>query len=110
MPDIDIQQLVQKMLSASKGELGNHFKEARDYAAQSYKNILENADLLASKAANGELSEEQAKILLNMHIKAAQNVLLTIEGIGIVAAERAINAAIAVVKDAANALLPISIF
>jgi replicative superfamily II helicase len=110
MPDINIQQLVQKMLDASKGELGKHFKEAKDYAALSYKNILENAELLATKTAAGELTEEQARILLNMHTKAAQNVLLTIEGIGIIAAERAINAAIAVVRDTVNALLPISIF
>jgi replicative superfamily II helicase len=109
MAELNIKELVRKMLEASKEPLRENFEEAKDFAEQSYKTVLENAELLARKTVNGDITEEQAKILLRMQIRAAESVLLAIEGIGILAAQRAVNAAINVIKDAVNAILPVQL-
>lgn len=109
MAKLNIPELLVQMLDAAKDPIKDHFGEAKDFAQQSFKTILENAELLANKTAAGDITEEQAKILLHMHVAAAQNVLLAIEGIGLLAAQRAINAAINVVKGAVNGLLPVAI-
>jgi hypothetical protein len=109
MPILNIPELLERMLEAAAEPLQDHFDEAKDFAQQSFKSILENAELVATKTAAGDITEEQAKILLRMQITSAQTVLLTIEGIGLLAAQRAVNAAIQVVKDLVNGLLPIPI-
>lgn len=51
------------------------------------------------------ISEEEAKLQLDIQKQAARSILLTIAGLGALAVEAAINAALAVVKDAVNSEL-----
>jgi hypothetical protein len=53
--------------------------------------------------AAGEINQQQAGLLLDMQTSASRNVLLTLQGLALLAVEEAINAALAVVKTAVNA-------
>jgi hypothetical protein len=54
---------------------------------------------------NGKITEQEAAYLMDLQRNASRTVLLTIEGLGILAVEEAINAALAVVRDTINAAL-----
>lgn len=106
---LDFNELIPKMLEIAKIELKGGYDEAKDFAAAEFKKLLENTEFLANKVASGEMTKERAKRHLRMQKNAAEAVLLTIEGIGLDAAEAAINGAIGVIKDVVNTALPIKI-
>lgn len=53
----------------------------------------------------GELDEEEARLYLDIRKNALRAVVLATEGIGLVAAENAINAALGAVRNAVNKAL-----
>ena len=53
----------------------------------------------------GQIDEEEAELQFNIQKNASRTVLLTIEGLGILAVEQAINAALDVVSDTVNTAL-----
>jgi len=52
-----------------------------------------------------EIDDEEARLQFKIQKNASRTVLLTIEGLGVLAAEEAINAAMKVVKDTVNSAL-----
>ncbi len=55
--------------------------------------------------ASGEMSVAEADLLLDMQRSASRSVLLSAEGIGLLVAEQAVNAALNVVQPIVNAAL-----
>lgn len=106
---LDFDKLLPQMLKVAKRELKGGYKDARDFAEVEFKKLLENAELLARKVAAGEITPERAKRHIRMSKNAAEAVLLTVEGIGLDAAETAINGAIDAVRVAVNKALPVPI-
>lgn len=102
MATIDFKKLTQAMLNAAKGPLSTHWKEAKPYAEKEVKSFAENIRLIAHLKADGKINEQQAKLYIDIQKSAMRVVLLTIEGLGILAVETAINAAIEAVKSTAN--------
>lgn len=100
--ELNYEQLAQDMLNAAKNVLNKHWKEAKPFAEQQFKSFSQNIQLIADLKLRGEITEEQAKLHLNIQRNSIQIVLLTIEGLGILAVEAAINAAIDVVKKSVN--------
>ena len=109
MATIDFKQLVKDMLTAAKGHLGAGWKEARPYAESEFKAFAENIKLIEKLKLAGTIDEERARLHMNIQKNSIRMVLLTIEGIGILAVENAINAAISVVQDTVNKALGWSI-
>lgn len=107
--DLNIEELIGQMLDIAKGEFGDAYDEAKDFAEAEFKKLLENTEFLAKKVAQGDMTPDRAKRHLRMSKNAAEAVLLTVEGIGLDAAEDAINGALNAVKQAVNAALPVSI-
>jgi hypothetical protein len=107
--DLKIEELLVTMLNIAKGKFGAAYEDAKDFAEVEFKKLLENTEFLAKKVASGEMTAERAKRHLRMSKNAAEAVLLTVEGIGLDAAEEAIEDALNAVKSTVNAALPISI-
>jgi hypothetical protein len=57
--------------------------------------------VIGEQVVNGQINEQQAGLLLAMQTGASRNVLLTLQGLALLAVEEAINAALNVVKSAA---------
>ncbi len=105
MAAIDESQLVSKMLGAAQGVLADKWPEARDYAETEFKKLAETIAFIEAQRALGQMSDEKACLHLNMQENSAKTILLTLEGLGILAVEAAINAALDVVKEAVNSTL-----
>jgi hypothetical protein len=100
--DINFSELVKNMANAAQGVLKSHWKDIKPFAEQQLKSFAQNIKLIGELKLKGKITEEKAKLHLAIQKESARTVLLTIEGIGIVAAENAINAAISVVKTTVN--------
>lgn len=102
---LNASELATKMLDAAKGVLSEKWPEIQDYAEGETKKLAQSLVMIEKLKLAGKISEEQAKLHFDIQKNAARTVLLTIEGLGILTVERALNAASAVVKDAVNTAL-----
>jgi hypothetical protein len=109
MADINVNEILEKMLDAAKDVLQNHWEEAKPFAEQELKSLAENLKLISQLKLEGKITEEQAKYYVNIQKSSVRIVLLTIEGLGILAVESAINAALDVVKTTVNTAIGWSI-
>jgi hypothetical protein len=109
MADINVNEILEDMLSAVKGVLENHWEDAKPFAEQELKSLAENLKLIAQLKIEGKINEEQAKYYVEIQKSSVRIVLLTIEGLGILAVESAINAALDVIKTTVNTAIGWSI-
>ncbi|MBL7790312.1 MAG: hypothetical protein JNL75_10830 [Chitinophagales bacterium] len=100
--EINYSQLTKDMLEAAKGVLTTQWKEVKPFAEKEMKSFAENIKLIAKLKAEGKITEEQALLYLDIQKSTMRVVLLTIEGLGILAVENAINEAINAIKSTVN--------
>ncbi|GAB3661689.1 hypothetical protein GCM10028791_36380 [Echinicola sediminis] len=105
MSGINTEEIFEKMLGAAKGVLDKHWDEAKPFAENELRNLANNLKLIGELRFQGKINEEQAKHYLEIQKSSVRIVLLTIEGLGILAVEAAINAAMDVVRDTVNTAL-----
>ena len=105
MSSINVDQLVTSMLQAAQGVLADKWPEARDYAESEFKKIGQAIAFIEAQRALSLMSDEKAQLHLEMQKNAAKTMLLTLEGLGILAVEAVINAALDAVKSAVNTAL-----
>lgn len=99
---LNVKSLATAMLGAAKGELSDHWPEVKDYATSEAKKTAETLALIERLSLTGQINVTQAKALLRMQRNSAQAVLLTIEGLGLLTVEAALNAALKAVRDTVN--------
>lgn len=102
MENIDYGELLKKMLDAAKGKLTTHWKEVKPYAENEFKKFNQNIKLIAKLKLEGKIDAEKAVLHLKIQKNAMQIVFLTVEGLGLLAVEAAINAVIDVIKVTVN--------
>ena len=107
MAELDVSKLATDMLGAAMKVLNQKWPEAAGYAESEFKKIAESIALIQRQCAAGKMTEEQARLHLELQRIASRNVLLTLEGLGLLTAEAAINAALQVVKVAVNTAIGI---
>jgi hypothetical protein len=99
---LDPSQIAASMLKAAKGSLASDWPKARAYAEQEFKRLAQSLVDIGALVAAEAVNEQQARALVQIHRNTTQTVLLTIEGLGIIAVENAINAALDAVRTAVN--------
>ena len=102
---LNVKSLATAMLGAAKGELLDHWPDVKDYATSEAKKTAETLAMIERLWASDQINATQAKALLRMQRNSAQAVLLTIEGLGLLAVEAALNAALKSVRDTVNTAL-----
>jgi hypothetical protein len=102
---IDVQSLVTQMLKVAVPLLKADAQNAESFAKVEFTKIAQTIASIGEQFADNHINQEQAGLLLNMQKLASQNVLLTLQGLGLLAVEAAINAALGVVKTAVNTAL-----
>ena len=100
--DINFANLIKVMTGAAKEVLANNWKEIKPFAELQLKGFAQNIKLIGELKLKGQITEEKARLQLLIQRDAVKTVLLSFEGIGIVAAENAINAALKVVRTTIN--------
>jgi hypothetical protein len=102
MPSIDVDKLLKAMLGAARASLGKSWPDVRDYATTEFKKIGESIRFIGEQVAAGKMDEEEAELQLSIQQHASRSALLAAEGLGLLAAEEAINAALGAIKDVVN--------
>ncbi|MDP1895493.1 MAG: hypothetical protein Q8K87_15345 [Hydrogenophaga sp.] len=98
-------QLGKDILTALKGSLKEKWPDIKEYGEAESKKLAQALVMVEALKISGKINEEQAALHLEIQKNASRTVLLTIEGLGILAVEAALNAALNVVRDAVNTAL-----
>lgn len=98
----DAGALAAQIAAAMTGQLAKSGKTIAAYAKAEAQKLATSAVEIAALRATGVINDEQAKLHLDIQKHASRAVLSAIEGLGILAAEAAINAGLAVVRQAVN--------
>lgn len=104
--DIDFKKIGKDMLDAIKNVVGDDLNDIQDMLDDELEDFAKRTAILTEKVFKKELSAEQAKSILKIRKNAVETVILSAAGIGILAAEKAINAAIDVLKGVITQLIP----
>jgi len=102
MADLDVQELLKAMLEAAQGEFSEKWPTIKDFAKSELEKVASTLVQIGKLKATEQITEGEAKILLEMQKNTARTVMLTLEGMGLLLVEAAINSALAVVKDTVN--------
>jgi hypothetical protein len=106
----DAGKLAKKMFKAFKSSLSDNWPEVKDYAETEAKKMAESLVMIEKLILTNQITEEQARLHFQIQHNATRMVLLTIEGLGIIAVEQAINAALDVLKETVNTTLDFTLF
>ena len=102
---LDIEKIAKDMLAAALPLLGKAGQDADAFAKVEFTKIAHTIVAIGEDLAARRIDQQQAELLLDMQKLASRNVLLTIEGLGLLAVEAALNAALDVIKKAVNTAL-----
>jgi hypothetical protein len=103
--DLDAGTLAEQMLAAALPILKKGAQDAESFAKTEFTKIAQTIVSIGEQVAAGQVNQQQASLLLDMQTSASRNVLLTLQGLALLAVEEAINAALDVVKTAVNTAL-----
>lgn len=109
MPELPIDDLAKAMIGAAKASLGRDWPKARAFAEPELERLARSLVNIGEMAAAGMITKEEAAALLDIHKNTTRMVILTVKGLGLLAAENAINAALAAVKAPLNAAVGIAL-
>lgn len=101
-PPLDPVALGVQMLSAAKGEFGRRWPGVQDYAETAFKNLAQSLVMIQRLRLTRKINKEQARLHLEIQKNASRSVMLALEGLSLLMVEQAINAGLAVVRDAVN--------
>lgn len=100
MAQLNIEELATQMLEAAMAVLVTHREKVVAYTRLEVRKMAQTLVTLEELLASNQVTVAEARILLEMQRNAARSVLATVEGLGILAAESAINAALKVGRTA----------
>ncbi|MFI5152558.1 MAG: hypothetical protein ACHQET_04445 [Chitinophagales bacterium] len=105
MASLDMNELLKDMLKAVKKSLEAKWPQVRDLATSEFRKFAQNIEDIKEMKSKGTITLEQARLQLDIQKNSIKTVLLTEEGLGLLAVEAAINAAIDVAKGAVNTVI-----
>jgi hypothetical protein len=105
MASLNSTQLVKDMTDAFRGQLAAKWPDIRTYAESEAKKLAQSIKMLEELRIQKKITKEQAKLHLQIQKNSSRMSLLTLEDMGLLAVEGAINAALAAVKTAVNTAL-----
>ena len=97
--------LARQMLTAARAELDDKWPDVKRYAETEAKKLASTIVMIEKLKLEGKISRNQAKILLDMQKNTSRVILLTIEGLSLLAAEAAVNAAVKSIRDTVNSAI-----
>ncbi|MBS7564753.1 hypothetical protein KHS38_10085 [Mucilaginibacter sp. Bleaf8] len=106
---LDAQALLEKMIPAAKDSLGHEWDMVSELAVSSLTTLSQNITNISEMAAHGTISVEKAQLMTDMQKSAFKTLLLSEEGLGLLAVEAALNAVIKVIRSIVNTTIGIAI-
>ena len=109
MAQLDTNKLLNDMFNAIKQSLGDKLPAIESLAKTELKKIAQNLVDIEQMKVDGILSQEKAKLQIEFQKNVLKTILLTEEGLGLLAVEAAIKAALDVVRGVVNRALGFAI-
>jgi hypothetical protein len=106
---LSIDALVKSMVAAARGSLGRDWSKVRKFAEPQLENLARSLVNIGEMTVQGAITTEEATALLEIHKHTTRVVLLTAKGLGLLAVENAINAALGAVRDTVNGALGVAL-
>jgi len=103
--DLNITQVVNDMLQAALPHLSKGGQQASTFASHEFQQYIINMKHIQTMAEEGNITDQEAQFLVDQYKMSMKAVLLTVEGLGVIATQKAINAAIDVLNSALNTAL-----
>jgi hypothetical protein len=100
MAAFDIDAVVKEMGKAALPHLKGGAAKAKEFGKAEADKMARTAQMLAEGVLKGTIDKDEAQLILDVQKNASRSVLLTIKGLGIVAVENAVNAAMDVMLKA----------
>ena len=102
---LDTSALVKDMLAAAKDNLGKFWKQAKPFAENETLNMANKLLLIEKLKLQGKITKEEALLHIEIQKSAFRTVLLSIKGLGLIAVEGTINAALGAIAKVVNKAL-----
>jgi hypothetical protein len=102
MPALNVNELVTRMATAASGVLKEKWPGIESYARTEFAKLGQTVQLIVEERAKNQITQDEAALLLDMQRNAMRTVLLTSEGLGALAVEGAINAALGAAREIVN--------
>lgn len=99
---LKLSDILTPMVTAAKKSMGEDWGKVRDYGEPELKRLALSLIDITKLASAGKVNAQQARALLRIHRNTTEVVMLTIEGLGVIAVENAINSALKAARTAVN--------
>lgn len=103
MAKIDADKTAKKMIEAAHGVLAEHWQDVEKFAESESRKFMQHMAEIALWKEAGEITKDQAQALCALHQRSMKMVYTSLEGISLALAEKAVNAAIDVIRKTVNA-------
>lgn len=102
---LKVSDVLSDIIKAASASLGEDWSGIKDFAEPEFKRLAQSLVDIGELIAAKKVTKRQGQALLNIHKNTTQIVLLTAKGLGVVAVENAINAALRAVRNTVNTAL-----
>lgn len=102
---IDFAKIFGDMVKAAENSLKDKWPDIKDLATSSIRTLAQNIVDIEKMKAAGSITNEQARLMIGIQQDAFKIVLLSEEGLGLLAVEAALNAVLKVIRSAVNTAL-----
>ena len=100
---LDVGAIAKAMFEAAIPILKKDAPQIGSFAKGEFAKLAQQMATIESELVSGTITEEEAKILIDMQKSAARVVLLTAKGLGLLVVENSLNAALNAAKTAVKA-------
>ena len=104
-PAIDFSKLLQDIVGAARTAAGEQFPKIELAVTSGSQQLAVLAQDVAQKKASGQITDDEASMLLELQQNSVSAMCMAVEGISALAGEAVANAVIKVVADTLNAAL-----
>ena len=106
---LDIRKIAEDMFNAAIPILKEDAPGIAGFAEGEFKKLAQQLVTIEAELIAGQINPEQAKLLVEMQKSAARVVLLTAKGLSLLTVEKALNAAIDVVRAVVNTAAKVAV-
>jgi hypothetical protein len=103
--NLNLAKLTRDMTASFVGSLKKQAPAIEHYAAGEAAKMAQTLVTIEKLKLAGIIDEDEAKLHLDIQRNATRSVFLAVQGLGLLAVEQAINAALAVVRNTVNTSL-----
>lgn len=102
---IDVTAVADSMIDAARAEVADRWPQLQVFAETEFRRLAQSYADIAAQLAEGQLDEVRARQHAIVHQLTARQILKTVEGLGILTAEQALQAGVRAASKVVNGVV-----